>query len=277
MEVKRDYPTKKEAVLILVITFAILFFISGILSGTVFSGRKEGFLAEIFVIIPAIWFSYKRGFSIKKVFRLNKVNINIIVYSLLIGLSFLILSEEFERIIKAIFPLPEGISEIEEEMTKLFKTNNPYEFVILITAGVLMAGIFEEMLFRGFLLYSFEKQMEVTRAVIITAIIFAFIHYIWVIWPWYMVQIVILGVILGVLSWKSNSIFPPASVHILYNAVSILYTNNENISTPSWAEWKGHISPILILLAGFLIIYGFKRFYVSCDEYKNNQETYLVE
>ena len=171
-------------------------------------------------------------------------------------------------------PLPEEISELERKMNELFKTDSLYEFVILFTAGVLMAGFFEEMLFRGFLLYSFEKQMDVTRAVILTAIMFAFVHYIWLIWPWYIVQIILLGVILGVLSWKSNSIYPPVSVHILHNIISIYYANNENISTTLWFEWKGHISPVIVFIAGYLIIFGFKRFYKSCEEYKRYIETY---
>ena len=272
-EEKKDYPSKKEAVIILIITFILLFSISGIFSKAVFEGRKEGFLAEIFVIIPALLFVYKRGYPVKKIFRLNRVTLKIILYSLLIGISLMILSEEFERLMRTIFPLPEGISELEEKINELFRTSNAYEFLIIFIAGVLMAGFFEEMLFRGFLLYSFEKHMDVTRAVIYTAIMFAFVHYVWLIWPWYLVQVILLGVIFGVLAWKSNSIYPPASVHILNNIISIYYTGNENISTPSWLEWKGHISPVIVFLAGYFIIFGFKRFYSSCEEHKLNNET----
>ena len=265
-EEKKDYPSKREAIFVLIITFALLFLISGIFSESVLAGRKEGFLAEILVIIPALLFVYKRGYPIKKSFRLNRVGLNVILYSLLIGISLLILSEEFERIMRIISPFPEGISEFDEKMNELFRTNSAYEFLILFTAGVLMAGFFEEMLFRGFLLYSFEKHMDITRAVILTAIMFAFVHYIWLIWIWYLVQITVLGVILGILSWKSNSIYPPVSVHILNNIISIYFTGNENISIPSWLEWNGHISPVIVFLAGYFIIYGFKRFYKICED-----------
>ena len=261
----KDYPSKREAIIILIITFAILFLISGIFSGAVSAGRKEGLLAEIFVIIPALWFVYKKGYPVKKTFRLNGVSLNVILYSLLIGISLMILSDEFERIMRIFFPLPEGISELEDSINELFKTNSAYEFLILFTAGVLMAGFFEEMLFRGFLLYSFEKYMDITRAVLLTAMVFAFVHYIWLVWIWYLVQIAVLGVILGVLSWKSNSIYPSASVHILYNFISIYFSGNENISIPSWFEWKGHISPVIVLLAGYFIIFGFKQFYKTCE------------
>ena len=270
-EEKKDYPSKREAILVLIITFAILFLVSGIFSGTVSEGRKEGFLAEILVIIPALLFVYKRGYSIRKIFRLNRVSLNAILYSILIGISLLILSEEFERIMRIIFPLPEGISELEDKINELFKTSNIYEFLILFTAGVLMAGLFEEMLFRGFLLYSFEKHMDITRAVTLTAIMFTFVHSIWLVWIWYLIQITVLGVILGVLSWKSNSIYPPATVHILNNIISIYYTGNKDISIPSWLEWNGHISPVIVFLAGYFIILGFKCFYKICDKYKLNE------
>ena len=136
-----------------------------------------------------------------------------------------------------------------------------------------MAGIFEEMLFRGFLLYSFERQMDVTKAVVLTALMFAFIHYIWIIWPWFIIEITMLGIVLGVLSWKSKSIYPAVSVHILNNLISIYYTNYETY--PSILEWKGHVSPLIVILAGYFIVFGFKRFYKLCDKYKYSEnETY---
>ncbi len=263
-----DYPTKREAVLVLAITFLFLIIVSGFFSESIAAGRKEGFLAEVFVIIPALLFVHKKGYSIKKVFRLNNVSTKIILLSLLIGMSFIILSEEFERIIRIFFPLPEVISELEFKMNELFKLDSTYDVILLFISGVLMAGFFEEMLFRGFLLYSLEKQMDITKAVLITALVFAFVHYIWIIWPWYMVHILFFGTILGVLSWKSNSIYPAVSVHILHNIISIYYPDEVDASNTHLLEWKGHISPFIVLLAAYFIVFGFKQFYKSCEEYR---------
>ena len=269
----RQFPTKKEAVLVVVVTFTLLIFVSGIFSRLIAAGRKEAFLTEAFVIIPALFYVYKKGYSFKEIFRLNNVSSQAILYAVIIGVSFLMLSDEFDRLIRLVFPFPGGAADAETGMNELFKANSTYEFLVIFISGVLMAGIFEEMLFRGFLQKAFEREMDVTRAVFLSAFMFAFVHYIWVIWLWYLIQIIMLGVILGVLAWKSDSIYPAAAVHIVHNLISIYYTSKEPSAQELWYEWKGHISPIIILLAIYLIIYSFKRFYKSCDEYKERCET----
>ena len=76
----------------MVATFALLFIVSGIFSEIFSAGRKEAFLSEMFIIIPALVFVYRKGYPVKEIFRLNKVNTKIILYSILIGISFIILS-----------------------------------------------------------------------------------------------------------------------------------------------------------------------------------------
>ena len=117
-EKAKDYPSKNEAIIVLIVTFVFLFIISGLFSEAVMEGKKEGFLLELFIIVPAIIFVRHKGYSAKKIFRLNMVGSDVILYSLLIGLSLIVLSEEFERIVKIVFPFPEGIDDIENKMRR---------------------------------------------------------------------------------------------------------------------------------------------------------------
>ena len=115
----RQSPTKKEAVLVVVVTFTLLIFVSGMFSQLIAAGRKEAFLSEAFVIIPALFYVYRKGYSFKEVFRLNKVSSSAILYAVIIGVSFLMLSDEFNRLMRLIFPFPSGVTDAEIGINEL--------------------------------------------------------------------------------------------------------------------------------------------------------------
>ena len=108
VEENNQSPSKREAILVRVATFGILVFVSGIFSQMIAAGRKEAFLSEVFVIIPAVVYVYRKGYSFKETFRLNKVSSSAVFYAIVIGVSFLFLSDEFDRLISVLFPYPDN-------------------------------------------------------------------------------------------------------------------------------------------------------------------------
>ena len=162
--------------------------------------------------------------------------------------------------------MPEEFFDLERDLTDTLKATSGYSFFILFIAGAVLASIVEEMLFRGFLQGVLERSMEITKAVMITAVVFTLLH----MWPWQLVQILILGVFLGVMTWKSGSIIPAVIVHFIVNSVSLLSVNFE-LEAPDWFIWKGHISPPLLLLSLVLAYYSFKLFYSFSVKHIDNQ------
>lgn len=97
-----------------------------------------------------------------------------------------------------------------------------------VLLGLTMAPISEEIFFRGFLLRSFQGSMDFWRANLLTAMAFVAIH-----WPYWLysqgyhfgllnlsVRIFIIGILLGYLVHKSNSLWPGILAHILNNFLS---------------------------------------------------------
>jgi membrane protease YdiL (CAAX protease family) len=123
-----------------------------------------------------------------------------------------------------------------------------------------VAGLFEEMLFRGFLQNSLEQYGDVTRAILWTALLFATFH----MNPWWLAQIVLLGVILGVLAWKSDSIIPGAIVHAINNGLSVVIINTDE-SRLEILVWRGHVHPFLVLAALAVLVFSLRLFYQFCD------------
>ncbi len=252
------YPTQKQALLVILITM-LLTFLLGMLGMALGLQRTELFLVEIVTIIPALVFVYKNNFSPIKVFRLRSVNKNIIFSAILIGLSLSILTDEADRLLNMIFPMPEPVLDLLEQALKI---NTLWDFLVIVSSAVFLAAVCEEMLFRGFLQTSFEHSFDITKAVMLTALLFGIVHFN----PWWTIQLIIFGIFLGVLSWKSKSIIPAMIVHGINNSLALIFQNVDEKHL-NFYSWNNHVNPFLVVISIFGCIYGFKIFYSYCEEF----------
>lgn len=103
--------------------------------------------------------------------------------------------------------------------TKIF-ANKSY-LPLLLVVIVLLAPLFEEVLFRGFL-FNNLMQANVYPAVVIlaTSIIWATLHlqYSWPI----VLSIVIIGILLGYARWQTRSIITSLAMHSIFNLLQII-------------------------------------------------------
>jgi uncharacterized protein len=87
----------------------------------------------------------------------------------------------------------------------------------LITAAV-AAPIFEELLFRGFLLPSLTRYMPVWGAIALSALIFATAHLSFS----EILPLTVLGSMLGFVYTRSRNLLAPMLLHSLWNSVTML-------------------------------------------------------
>lgn len=251
-----NFATQKQALSIIILTMLITF-LAGLIAIELGVSKAQLLLIEIFTIIPALIFVLKKKLSAVQIFRLRPVNRNIIFVSILLGLALTIIADEVDRIVQIFFPMPKIIL---ESIEKTLVISSISDFFIITFSAVVLAAVCEELLFRGFLQTSFEHTFDITKAVMLTALIFAIVHFN----PWWTIQLMLFGIFLGVLSWKSDSIIPSVIVHVVNNAVALVFINLDE-SYFQWYLWKNHIDPFLLVLAGLITIFGFKRFYKYCD------------
>ena len=106
-------------------------------------------------------------------------------------------------------------------------TNNP---VVMILTAVIMAPIFEEIIFRGIIQKGMiNNGVKPWKAIFIASIIFGLVHGN----PWQFVGAVLLGCVLGLVYYKTKSLLLPMLLHGFNNLCSsilILYTKNESFS-----------------------------------------------
>lgn len=169
-----------------------------------------------------------------------------------------------------IFPMMFGMMLIAEFITSQIPISGPFfgeyyqyfsklmeqmsnDKATLILLAVIMAPLFEEIVFRGIIQKGLiNKGLKPKTAIIISAVIFGLVHGN----PWQFVGAVLLGSVLGLVYYKTKSLLLPILLHAFNNlcsAILIFYGNTESFAdTFKVSEW-------LILGIGIIL---FTTFYI---------------
>ena len=112
-------------------------------------------------------------------------------------------------------PLPQNIIEDYSSAVGTLNVGSPWASLI---ATVIVAPIFEEILFRGLILNALRKAMPLTVAVILQALLFGFMHG-QILW---MAYSFIFGIVLAIARLRYKSLFACIALHFSFNALSAL-------------------------------------------------------
>ena len=88
--------------------------------------------------------------------------------------------------------------------------------IFFLTAGI-MAPVFEEIFFRGFLLPSLTRYMSVWSAIIISSFLFAIVHFNLS----EVLRLTALGIVLGIVYTRSRNLLAPMLLHNLWNSATL--------------------------------------------------------
>ena len=245
------FPTIPHALLILFVTLFLS--VAAEWAMGPINGKGQLLLFETLTIVPVLAYVFIRKLPFRDVFRFRRVDPSVILVSGVIGLGVGIVVDEVDRLIQAVFPMPE---EIVQSVEALLVPDSSGEFVWILLGAVMAAGLFEEMLFRGFFQGVLERHTHRAKAVVATAFVFAFMHFN----PWWFVQIMIMGVVLSLLTLRCGSIFPAVFVHMVNNAVAVVLLTTD-ASKLEWYFFKGHVSPLWLVLGMACILWGFRFVY----------------
>ena len=204
-------------------------------------------IGETMIIFPALLFVRARGYNFHKSFRLAKPPNGTLILVILISFSLQPLMYELDTLFSQLLPLPPFLEEYLDNALESLKVDTVGSFLLLTLGAVIIAGISEEILFRGFLQKSFENSISKTRAVILSSSVFSLMHF-----SPQILQIFLLGVLLGYIALRTDSLYPSIVLHMINNAIAISAINWD--ITVSFYYSENHVSPLIIVLA--LIIFG---------------------
>ena len=250
----------KGVIGIVILSIISAFSLSGIIMGIFTSAPNQidkvylylsFLLGQGVIILPPIFYLNFKKKSILDSFRVKPVSFKIILHSIIFSIGIIILFDALDRFIHQIVPTPDYII----DLGKIMQPESNLGLLFLFLAVVVMAPIGEEVVFRGFLQKFLEEQWkDVTRAVLITSLFFAVIHFN----PYWTIQIYLLGVILGFLSWKTKSIIPSIILHGINNGVSFALTvfDERNVNLYLWNDY---VSPVSIIIAIYFSYYSINK------------------
>lgn len=99
----------------------------------------------------------------------------------------------------------------------------------------ILAPVMEEVLFRGILLESVREKYSSGRAIVVSALMFGVIHVI----PQQVVNAFVIGLILGFIYVRTDSLWPVIIIHALNNAMAYVimqWSDGANITVRSFIE-----------------------------------------
>tara|TARA_B110000438_G_C15782576_1_gene636922 strand:+ start:842 stop:1636 length:795 start_codon:yes stop_codon:yes gene_type:complete len=206
-------------------------------------------VGQCFMLIPLVFFLILKKEPIYKRLRINLVSYNTLSQTIIFSIGLIILCDEFDRLIQVFVATPEYII----DLNNILQPESFFGYILLFIAVSIIAPLGEELLFRGFLQQFLERYWkDITRAILMTTLLFAIIH----MNPFWFIQIYILGIMLGFLSWKTNSIFPPLILHTINNATALLFTFID-LGKSNLYLWNNHVSPWILFVAALFVYIGF--------------------
>ena len=206
------------------------------------------FLGQGVIVLPTIYYLNFKKKSIFDSFRIKPISFNTVINSIIFSAGIIILFDALDRVIHQIVPTPDYIFDLGEIM----QPESTLGLIFLFLAVVVMAPIGEEVVFRGFLQKFLEEYWkDIARAVLITSLFFAMIHFN----PYWTIQIYLLGVILGFLSWKTKSVIPSIILHSINNGMAFISTVSDEYNVNLYL-WGDYVSPVFIIIAIYLLYYS---------------------
>jgi sodium transport system permease protein len=141
------------------------------------------------------------------------------------------LVNELRPIVEALFPIS---SMIKTSLARIMSQAPGLAASIVIFA--LIPAICEEFAFRGFILSGLEHQHRTRSAILLSALMFGFLHVLLSLFQ-QLFNATLLGVVLGLLAVRSRSIIPGIVFHFINNALAV------SLGTLVHASWAADVVP----------------------------------
>lgn len=208
-------------------------------------GSLIPYVITIIILLKRIKKKHKVNFKISfiKIFNLKLLLITIILF-----LGYFLWYQSSIGILTNKIPLPQFIEQAFSQMSI-----NPYSQFIL---AIIIAPVFEEIMMRGIILEGLLNKYKPVTAIITSALLFGLIH---LNIP-QLINAALLGVILGIIYYKTRSLILCISAHATNNLIGLglSYTS----FSPSIISF--FLGTVIFILAGIFLIKGIKQF--SCYE-----------
>jgi membrane protease YdiL (CAAX protease family) len=178
----------------------------------------------LFILIPTLGFAKLLSNSFRDVFVFR---IPSVMEATLGLLSLLTLQRVFEiyQELQDQMPVPNMLREFFEPLKRILEqtvrtivhANSVPELIFVLFVVAVVPAVIEECLFRGLLQRTLDRLMSPVVSAVLTGMIFGLFH----MNPFDIVTLVGLGIFMGMLRYRSQSLLLPISAHFLNNTMAV--------------------------------------------------------
>ncbi len=173
-------------------------------------------LSAVLFISIIVFYFYRRRFSVRPLYRFDKIGLTQLIWAVIIGFGCIFLSQVILAVSEYVGILSvDTLKGYEEEMAALIGQSPVW--LIVLTVGII-APIAEELLFRGLILHLFNRHLNIRPALIIQGILFGLFHL-------NLVQGLyasVTGIAMGMAYVFTGSLWVPILIHIVNNTSAVL-------------------------------------------------------
>lgn len=204
--------------------------------------------------LPALLMARLHTTGVSGYLRIRRVDLRLLGLALLgvLGLQPVV---QWMAQLNQTVPLPESVRMFEQTQLELIRSvlesGLGVSFNLVMLA--LVPGLCEELLFRGYAQRQFERTAGPVGGIFLSGIIFGAYH----LRPSQLLPLVVLGIYLAYLTWRTGSLWPAVLVHIAHNGLAVSAARYAQTHPQYNLESLEQASmPWYAVLAGFAIVGG---------------------
>jgi membrane protease YdiL (CAAX protease family) len=206
--------------LVLFLATLLPLLIFGFLMAAVQGGRPtllQGLLGnQLAFLLPALAWARLSGFRPLPLLRLSRPSRSSLLLGVAVGLVCLLAGSGLNGLWRGLLPS----SLLDRFDTGRELASQGWGIWQSLALVALMPAVCEEVAFRGALLPSLHRRPSPVRAIAVAAVIFAAAHFDPVRFP----AVLLVGLALGWLAWRTGSTWPGVVAHALNNGAAVLVT-----------------------------------------------------
>lgn len=155
--------------------------------------------------------------------------------------------------LNSFIPVPQSMQELQMEQMEMIENylrGDGFVWIALFNIA-LVPAICEEVLFRGYVMRSFEKSWGITAAIIVSGILFGMYH----LQLANLFPLAAIGILLAFITWVTESIIPAMVAHLVNNGGSVLL--GKYYPETAFSELSPQTMPPILLVIVSVAISGY--------------------
>jgi sodium transport system permease protein len=214
---KEPLPSGGEALLCFALMLTLAWFLIQLLAvqGLADSARGMVLGQVAFILLPPVVMAVLLTSDPRRTLRLDWPKTRYLLLAAGLALALNPLVNELRPIVELFFPIPRTVKALLETLMR-----RPHSLAESLVIFALVPAVCEEIAFRGFILSGLEHGHDRRSAIFLSALLFGFLHVLLSLFQ-QLFNATLLGLVLGLLAIRSQSIVPGILFHFLNNGLAV--------------------------------------------------------